>query len=121
MSELNALSLRSGCPIATTLDIVGDRWTLVIVRDLINGKRRFGQFLDSPEGITTSVLADRLARLETCGLVTRSPYQQGPTRHEYELTEMGAALRPVLQDICRWANRYIPGTWTPPERFMAPA
>lgn len=120
MNQLSPLSARSGCPIATTLDLVGDRWSLVIVRDMLNGKRRYGEFLDSPEKITTSVLADRLARLEASGLVERRAYQSAPVRHEYHLTEMGAALRPLLQEACRWANRYIPGTWTAPEAFMRP-
>lgn len=121
MTDKTPRRSRSGCPIATTLDLVGDRWSLVIVRDMINGKRRFGDFLDSPERITTSVLADRLERLEAAGLVERHAYQTAPVRHEYRLTEMGAALRPVVQEICRWANRYVPGTWIPPEHFMSPA
>jgi DNA-binding HxlR family transcriptional regulator len=111
---------RSGCPIATSLDLVGDRWSLVIMRDMLLGKTRFGEFLTSPEKITTSVLADRLERMEAAGLVEKRVYQSAPTRHEYVLTEKGAALRPVLQAFCRWANQYVPGTWTPPDSFMAP-
>lgn len=109
---------RSGCPIATTLDMVGDRWTLVIMRDLVCGKKRFSEFLASPERITTNVLADRLAAMEADGLVVRRSYQERPKRYEYVLTEKGEALLPVLQDICRWANRYVPDTWTPPDHFM---
>lgn len=109
---------RSGCPIASTLDIAGDRWTLVILRDLLTGKRRFSQFLTSPERITTNILTDRLATMEEAGLVTRSAYQKRPTRYEYALTRKGEALLPVLQEMCRWANAYIPGTWTPPASFM---
>lgn len=109
---------RSGCPIATTLDIVGDRWSLVIVRDMLNGKARFGQFLDSPEKVTTSVLSDRLARMEAAGLIAKQAYQANPTRYEYRLTQMGVALLPVLQEVCRWANRFLPGTWPAPEAFM---
>ncbi|MGF7171964.1 DNA-binding HxlR family transcriptional regulator [Sphingobium xanthum] len=109
---------RSPCPIATTLDIVGDRWTLVILRDLLTGKSRYSQFLTSPERITTNVLADRLEKMEAAGLVARSPYQQRPIRNDYRLTEMGRALHPMLRDMCRWANQHIPGTWTPPESFM---
>jgi len=111
---------RSGCPIATALDQIGDRWTLVVVRDLINGKARFAEFLASPERITTNVLTDRLATLERDGLVARRRYQDRPPRYEYLLTEKGAALLPVLQDLCRWANRFMPETWRPPESFMAP-
>lgn len=109
---------RSSCPIATTLDILGDRWSLVIVRDMMIGKKRFAEFLDSPEAITTSVLSDRLAGLETAGLVERKPYQERPTRYEYLLTDKGRALLPVLQEICRWGNKTIPGTWVPPDSFM---
>lgn len=115
----DASRFRSGCPIASTLDLVGDRWTLVILRDLLNGKSKFSEFLDSPEHITTSVLTDRLAAMERDGLVERSPYQQRPTRHRYALTPRGEALLPVLQSICRWANRHVPGTWTAPPAFMA--
>ena len=109
---------RSPCPIATTLDIVGDRWTLVILRDLITGKSRYSEFLTSPERITTNILADRLEKMEAAGLVERSPYQQRPLRHTYRLTNMGRALHPMLREMCRWANHYVPGTWTPPESFM---
>ena len=112
-------SERSGCPIASTLDLVGDKWSLVIVRDMINGKTRFGGFLDSPEGITTNILASRLKRMEEAGLVEKTPYQTNPTRYDYALTEMGEALLPVVQEMCRWGNRYIPDTWIPPESFMA--
>lgn len=91
----------------------------MIVRDLLLGKARFAQFLTSPERITTSVLTDRLAQMEAAGLVERIAYQQRPPRFEYRLTAKGRGLLPALQEICRWANRYVPGTWTPPESFMA--
>lgn len=110
---------RSGCPIATSLDFLGDKWTLVLVRDMILGKTRFGEFLTSPERITTNVLADRLAAMEQEGLVERAAYSQRPPRFEYRLTDKGRALWPVLQDICRWANRYMPETWVPPASFMS--
>lgn len=109
---------RSGCPIATTLDMVGDRWSLVIVRDLVMGKSRFNEFLESPEGVTTNILADRLKRMEADGLITKTPYQERPTRYAYALTEKGRGLLPVMQAFCRWANTHCPDTWTPPEAFM---
>jgi len=111
---------RSLCPIATTLDLVGDKWTLVIVRDLLTGKTRYGEFLESPEGISTNILADRLKRLEEEGLVEKRAYQEHPVRYEYRLTEKGRGLHSVLQEICRWANRHFPDTWVPPESFMRP-
>jgi DNA-binding HxlR family transcriptional regulator len=109
---------RSGCPIATTLDFVGDRWTLVILRDMLNGKRRFSEFLASPEKITTNVLTDRLALMEDAGLVKKTAYQLRPKRFEYTLTQKGEALLPLLQEMCRWANRHLPGTWTAPASFI---
>lgn len=109
---------RSGCPIANTLDLAGDKWSLLIVRDMVNGKRKFGEFLDSPERIPTNILAERLRRLEAAGLVKKSPYQRLPTRYAYALTAKGRGLIPVLQAICRWGNAHIPKTWTPPESFM---
>ena len=109
---------RSSCPIATTLDIVGDRWTLIILRDLLIGKKRYSEFLEAAEGIATNVLSDRLTLMEQAGLVTKVPYQLRPKRFEYELTEKGEALLPVLQEMCRWANHQLPGTRTLPESFM---
>ncbi len=118
MSKSTNREPRSGCPIATTLDIVGDRWTLIILRDMLTGKSKFSQFLDSPERITTNVLTDRLALMEGAGLVQKTPYHLRPKRFDYALTEKGLALLPVLQEICRWANRFMPETWTPPPSFM---
>ena len=89
-----------------------------IVRDMLTGKRRYGEFLASPEGIATNILADRLKRMEEAGLIARTPYQQRPTRHEYALTGMGEALLPVLQEMCLWANGHFHDTWTPPASFM---
>lgn len=119
MKHVSIQEPRSGCPIATTLDMVGDRWSLVIVRDMMNGKARFGDFLTSPERITTSVLTDRLSRLEAVGVIESRRYQANPPRNEYRLTEMGQAMRPILQEVCRWANRFRPETWPAPESFMA--
>lgn len=112
------LSARSGCPIATTLDLLGDKWTLVIVRDMLTGKRRYSEFLDSPEGIPTNILADRLRRMEAMKLLSRAAYQTNPPRYAYTLTPRGEALLPVLQSMCRWANKEFPTTWTPPQSFM---
>jgi DNA-binding HxlR family transcriptional regulator len=109
---------RSGCPIASTLDVVGDKWSMVILRDLLTGKRKFGEFLRSPERITTNVLTDRLTRMEANGLIERRAYSERPPRFEYLLTDKGAGLLPALQEISRWANQHIPGTWRPPEMFM---
>lgn len=110
---------RSPCPIASTLDLVGDRWTLVILRDLANGKRRFSEFLASPERIATNTLTARLAQMEADGLVRTQAYQEKPRRLEYRLTARGAALAPLLQAMCVWGTAQLPDRWTAPDRFMA--
>ena len=109
---------RSRCPIATSLDILGDRWSLVIVRDMLVGKRTFNDFLASREQITTSVLADRLGQLEQAGLVERVAYRQRPQRFEYRLTRAGRGLLPLLQELCRWADEHLGGVMEPPMGFM---
>ena len=98
---------RSDCPIARSLDLIGDRWTLLIVRDLFRGKRRFSEFLGSAEGIKTNILTERLKRLERAGLVERSPYQKHPPRYEYHLTRTGRDLSPVLTAIFAWGREYF--------------
>lgn len=114
------LPRRSLCPIACTLDLVGDRWTLLVVRDLLfAGPRRFGELLASPERIPTNLLSDRLRRLERLCLVRRTAYQRHPRRYLYELTERGADLAPVLVEMMRWANRNVPGTFVAPPEMLA--
>lgn len=109
---------RSDCPIANILDLLGDRWTLLVIRDLlVLGKHRFGELLESPEGIPTNILADRLRRLEECGVVVKVPYPSRPQRYEYHLTPKGKDLAPVLRAMAEWANRHIPGTLRPPMGF----
>jgi len=101
---------RSSCAIACTLDIVGDKWSLLVIRDLLHGKRTFGELLDSPEGIPTNMLADRLKRLEDAGLIVSAPYQERPVRYAYSLSDKGAAMGEVLLAIVRWGKKYVPGT-----------
>ena len=97
---------RSECPVSHALDAIGDKWTLLIVRDLLKGKSRYDQFLSSPEGISTNILASRLARLVDRGLVTKSPYQQNPVRYEYRLSEKGADLGPVVKAMYVWGTKH---------------
>jgi DNA-binding HxlR family transcriptional regulator len=105
---------RSSCPIACTLDLIGDRWTLLVVRDMIFlEKQRFDEFLDSPEGISTNILANRLKSLEEMGLVEKQPYSNHPRRMNYQLTERGKSLRPVLKATIAWGLRHIPDTRIP--------
>lgn len=101
---------RSYCPITRTLDLVGDRWTLIVVRDLLLGCRRFDDFRSqAPEGIATNVLADRLRRLEALGFVSRHRYGSHGKRYEYTLTERGQALAPLVHAIARWGLDNIEG------------
>jgi DNA-binding HxlR family transcriptional regulator len=83
---------RSACAVANTLDRVGDKWSLLLVRDMLAGKTTYGQFLESPEGFPTNILADRLKRLEQFGIITRSAYQEHPVRYAYSLTAEGKQL-----------------------------
>jgi DNA-binding HxlR family transcriptional regulator len=101
---------RSACAIANSLDIVGDKWTLLVVRDLLHGKRTYGELAKSPERIPTNILADRLKRLEGAGIIASTPYQERPVRYAYALTPKGRALGDVLIAFVRWGKQYIPGT-----------
>ena len=106
---------RSSCPAACALDIAGDRWTLLIVRDLLRGRTTYGALAASDEGIPTNILADRLRRMQQAGLIVAKPYQERPLRHAYELTAKGRGLGDVLASLARWGKRYVPGTRIPPE------
>jgi DNA-binding HxlR family transcriptional regulator len=101
---------RSACAIANSLDILGDKWSLLVVRDLLHGKRTYGELANSPEGIPTNILADRLKRLDGAGIVTSTPYQERPVRYAYALTPKGRALGEVLLALVRWGKKHIPGT-----------
>jgi DNA-binding HxlR family transcriptional regulator len=101
---------RSECPITNVLDILGDKWTLLVIRDLVLGKRRYQEFMSSPEKIASNILANRLKRLEAGGLVTRQKYQENPPRYVYRLTKKGKGLEPVLEAIVVWGQKLFPGT-----------
>jgi DNA-binding HxlR family transcriptional regulator len=103
---------RSPCPIANLLDIVGDKWSLLVARDLFRGRTTYSQLLDSPERIPTNILADRLKRLEKAGIISRSPYQERPVRYAYKLTDKGRDFSDLLSAVVRWAKRHLPGTRT---------
>ncbi|TDU81209.1 HxlR family transcriptional regulator [Prosthecobacter fusiformis] len=106
----NPPSRRSHCPVACSLDIFGDRWTLLIVRDLVLGRNRFKDFASSPEKIPTNILSDRLERLLTQGFIIQVPSSVGSRRLAYELTEKGQSLIPVLRAIRDWGLKWEPGT-----------
>jgi len=103
---------RSPCPIANTLDLVGDKWSLLIVRDLLDGKCTYGELQDSPEKVPTNILADRLKRLVEADIIERSVYQERPVRYAYMLSAKGKELGEVLLALVRWGKKHIPGTRT---------
>lgn len=101
---------RSPCPVACTLDIIGDRWTLLIVRDLLLGRSRFRDFVGSPEGIPTNILSERLERLLAKDIIEQTPADDGTKRLAYRLTKKGDALRPILKSIRDWGLAWEKGT-----------
>ncbi len=94
------------CPIAKTLDVVGDRWTLLIIRDLLNGHAKYQDLLESLEGISTNLLAERLNRLVEEDIVTKTLYNEKPPRAEYHLTEQGQRLAAVVDSLFQWGVQY---------------
>lgn len=101
---------RSPCPVACSLDLLGDRWTLLVVRDLFLGRTRFKDFSASPEGIPTNILSDRLARLVESGIAEQIPASEGMKRRAYQLTEKGKTLRPILIALRDWGLRWEKGS-----------
>ena len=101
------------CSVARTLSVIGDRWTMLIVRDAFLGTRRFEAFQASL-GLTRHRLADRLKRLTDEGIFERVPYREHPTRFEYKLTAKGRDLYPVLISLVAWGNRWMAGEAGPP-------
>ena len=101
------------CSIARTLSIVGDRWTLLVLRDCFLGARRFDQFSESL-GVSPHLLSTRLAKLVEADVLERRPYQQKPVRYEYRLTEKGRDLYPVIAGLVRWGDRWLSGDEGPP-------
>jgi DNA-binding HxlR family transcriptional regulator len=105
---------RSHCPIHFALEIFGDRWTLLVVRDLMfKGKKNYGEFLSAGEGISTNILADRLSRLEASGIVTKEIDPDQKAKFIYRLTRKGHDLLPVLLEIIAWSSRHDPETAAP--------
>ncbi|HKU38783.1 MAG TPA: helix-turn-helix domain-containing protein [Polyangiales bacterium] len=101
---------RSTCPIACSLDLVGDRWTLLVLRDLFFGKHRYEEFLGSPEGIATNILSARLKRLEEYGMIDSRICPENRRRKHYELTALGRSFGPVVAALARWGLEHIEGT-----------
>jgi DNA-binding HxlR family transcriptional regulator len=101
---------RSPCPVANTLDVIGDKWSLLVIRDLFSGKSTYKEFQESPEAIPTNILANRLTRLLEQGLAEKTPYQERPVRYAYTLTQKGRDLGPVLLAMVKWGEKYFPGS-----------
>ncbi|MFO0426214.1 MAG: winged helix-turn-helix transcriptional regulator [Planctomyces sp.] len=101
---------RSCCPVACTLDIIGDKWTLLVVRDLLLGRSHFREFTASPERIATNILTDRLNRLVSAGLVEKFPSPEQSNRDAYRLTEKGKTLGPIVKAIMKWGLEHLKGT-----------
>ena len=100
---------RSDCPITNALDVLGDRWSLLIVRDLVfKGLREFGQFLGAGEGISTNILTERLERLQCAGILVRSDHPTDGKKYVYRLTEKGVDLIPLLIELVLWGAKYTP-------------
>jgi DNA-binding HxlR family transcriptional regulator len=107
MTDTTTIEAPFQCPIARTLDVIGERWTILILRDLVvGGPRKFQDFERSLTGISPNTLSARLKRLEDAGIVERRFYEQHPPRAEYMLTEKGSELRPVLRALLEWGQRH---------------
>jgi DNA-binding HxlR family transcriptional regulator len=103
-------AFRSACSIARALEVVGDKWTLLVVRDLMwHGKHTFQALQESSERVPTNILSERLKRLERWGLVSRKVYQQRPVRYAYHLTDEGKSLEPLLLQIMAWGHKRLGG------------
>ena len=107
LSSMNSAPYDMRCPVARTIDIIGERWTMLILRDLLReGPRKFQDFEASLGGISPNTLSARLKRLEEAGIVERRFYEQHPPRAEYLLTPKGRALRPVLKALFDWGRTH---------------
>lgn len=101
--------MRSDCPVSFALDFFGDKWSFLVIRDLIEGKKFYKDFLNSKEGIATNILSDRLKKLEANGFIESKVFEQLKTKKEYSLTEKGKDLIPLLIEIMVWSEKYQEG------------
>lgn len=105
---------RSTCPINFSLETFGDTWSLLIIRDIVYfGKKTYGEFLDSDEGISTNILANRLVQLEEKGILRKTPHAQDRRKDDYSLTEKGLDLIPILMEMGEWGAKYDSETGAP--------
>ena len=94
------------CPVETTLTLIGDKWKVLILRELLGGTKRFGELKKSINGVSQKVLTAQLRAMENSGLLTRTVYAEVPPRVEYSLTELGLSLQPILDALSAWGNQY---------------
>lgn len=94
------------CPVETTLTLIGNKWKVLILRDLLSGTKRFGELKKSVGAVSQKVLTAQLRDMEADGLLTRTVYPEVPPRVEYELTELGLSLKPILDSMCVWGENY---------------
>ena len=94
------------CPVATTVALIGSKWKLLIIRNLLQRPWRFNELKKNLEGISQKVLTDRLRSMEEDGLITRTVYPEVPPRVEYALSELGESLKPILDSMVEWGNMY---------------
>lgn len=94
------------CPVATTINLIGNKWKLLIIRDLLASTRRFGELRKNLEGISQRVLTQNLRELENDGLIKRKVYAEAPPRVEYSLNELGRSLLPIISTMADWGNNY---------------
>ncbi len=106
MSEQNAVRELPACPVETTLTLIGDKWKVLILRDLLTGTKRFGELKRSVGSVSQKVLTAQLRAMEESGLLTRKVYAEVPPRVEYSLTELGLSLRPILDAMQTWGEGY---------------
>jgi DNA-binding HxlR family transcriptional regulator len=107
---------RSDCPISFALEMFGDRWSLLIIREIVYfGKKSYGEFLKTEEGIATNILASRLVQLEQKGILVKKPYETDKRKEIYSLTEKGLDLIPILLELASWGAQHDPQTGAPQE------
>lgn len=94
------------CPVETNLTLIGDKWKVLILRDLLTGTKRFGELKKSITGVSQKVLTAQLRAMEASGLITRTVYAEVPPRVEYSLTELGMSLKPILDAMLVWGTQY---------------
>ncbi len=103
---MDAVKTLPACPVETTLTLIGSKWKVLILRDLMPGTKRFGELRRSIGGVSQKVLTAQLRDMEACGLVDRRVYAEVPPRVEYSLTELGRSLRPILDAMWAWGEAY---------------